>query len=95
MKVIYPGRPQKGWAKELKCTGAGNGDGGCGAILLVEQDDLYETSKGYCDGTTDRYVTFMCSACGVETDVNGVPYNVTQKIISKEACMKKHSAFSI
>ncbi len=44
MKVIKPGRPQKGWSHEFTCTGDGNGRGGCGAILLVEQEDLYEKS---------------------------------------------------
>jgi len=27
MKVIKKGNGQKGWAKELECTGAGNGNG--------------------------------------------------------------------
>ena len=88
MKVITPGRPQKGWAKEFKCTGAGNGDGGCGAVLLVEQDDLYRTSSGHYDGSTDHYVTFRCSACGVETDIEDTPSGVRNNIISKEAWMK-------
>ena len=30
MKVIQKGDGRKGWAKEYKCTGAGNGNGGCG-----------------------------------------------------------------
>jgi hypothetical protein len=90
MKVITPGRPQTGWAKEFTCTGAGNADGGgCGAMLLVEQDDLYETSSGHYDGSTDHYVTFRCSACGVETDIKDVPSSVKNNIISKEAWMKK------
>lgn len=69
MKVIKKGRPQKGWAKELACTGFGNGGGGCGAILLVEEGDLYPTGSSSCDGTSETYTTFQCIACGVETDV--------------------------
>ncbi len=67
MKVIRPGREQKGWAKELECTGKGNGDGGCGAILLVEQDDLLRTGSSAM-GERDYYVSFICAACGVMTD---------------------------
>lgn len=43
MKIIKEGRKQTGWSKELTCTGKGNGGGGCGAVLLVEQTDLYNT----------------------------------------------------
>ena len=70
MKVLEKGRSQKGWAKEFVCTGLGNGGGGCGAKLLVEQDDLYKTSRSDYIGDTDYYVTFMCLECGVETDIN-------------------------
>ncbi len=72
MKLIKEGRPQKGWAKEQTCTGAGNKGGGCGATLLVEQGDLYLTHRGgsnYGDDNGTPCVTFQCMACGVETDV--------------------------
>ena len=70
MKVIKKGRPQTGWAKELACTGAGNEDGGCGAILLVEIDDVYETSSTFCGRDRTTYNTFKCPECGVETDID-------------------------
>ena len=56
----------------------------------LAKDDLYKTSRGYCDGSTDHYITFRCSACGVETDVKDVPHNITDKIISKESWIKRH-----
>lgn len=68
MKVLKKGRAQKGWAKELNCTGSGNGGGGCGALLLVEEADLFQTSKTYMDGETDYFVTFECPSCNVLTD---------------------------
>lgn len=74
MKVIKKGRPQKGWAKELTCTGVGNGKGGCGAILLVEQADLFQTSRSDYGGDTDYFVTFKCSECGVLTDTKETPF---------------------
>ena len=77
MKVIKRGKKQKGWAVEFECTGDGNGDGGCGAILLVEEGDLYLTSRSYYDGSRDTFTTFTCSCCGVQTDVE-VPIRVTQ-----------------
>lgn len=68
MKVIEPGRAQTGWATEAKCSGEGNGGGGCGAKLLVEQPDLFTTSRTSRD-ETDILVTFRCMSCGVETDL--------------------------
>jgi hypothetical protein len=69
VKVIKRGRKQKGWVAERTCTGSGNGDGGCKARLLVEEADLFRTGKHYYDGSSDYYVTFKCSACGVLTDL--------------------------
>ena len=85
MKVITPGRPQNGWAQEFTCTGAGNGNGGCGAVLLVEQCDLYQTSSS-CRDETDYYTTFQCSECGVETDIKDVP--IREALPSKETWEK-------
>lgn len=68
MKVLEPGRPQKGWSTEATCTGAGNGKGGCGAKLLVEQTDLFRTASHARDETT-CYITFRCPECGVNTDL--------------------------
>jgi hypothetical protein len=68
MKVIKPGSGQKGWSSEATCTGAGNGNGGCGAVLLVEQPDLFCTSSS-CRDETDYFTTFKCSECGVLTDI--------------------------
>lgn len=75
MKVLKPGRPQKGWSTKSKCTGAGNGNGGCGAELLVEEDDLFQTSSSHYDGSTDYYVTFKCPSCGVLTDIKNYTGN--------------------
>lgn len=72
MTIVKEGRKQKGWTSEFTCTGAGNGNGGCGAVLLVSEADLYETS-GSCMGETDYFTTFCCCACGVETDVKVPP----------------------
>ena len=69
MEIIKPGRPQAGWSKEFKCTGAGNGDGGCGAKLLVSEYDMYETGSSH-QGESERHATFCCQQCGVETDVD-------------------------
>jgi len=74
MRVLKKGRPQKGWATETKCTGKGNGNGGCGALLLVEQGDLFHTESHARDETT-VYTTFRCCACGVLTDID-VPSHV-------------------
>ena len=55
MKVLKKGKPQKGWAKEYFCSGHGNGNGGCSAHLLVEQDDVFVTKSSSYDGSSDSY----------------------------------------
>lgn len=84
MKTLKKGNPQKGWAKKVKCTGNGNGGGGCGAELLVEQGDLYKTSRHcYGDSSPTIYTTFTCQECTVETDIE-VPYNITETLVNKK-----------
>lgn len=74
MKVLKKGRKQKGWTTEATCSGAGNGDGGCGAKLLVEEGDLFQTShQSYGDSSPDYFATFRCSECGVLTDIDNYP----------------------
>jgi predicted RNA-binding Zn-ribbon protein involved in translation (DUF1610 family) len=78
MKVLKKGRKQKGWAEEYNCTGKGNGHGGCGARLLIEQGDVYMTysSDMY---ETESHHTFACPECGVETDIDRVPFTPVSK----------------
>lgn len=74
MKVIEKGREQRGWSEEIICTGAGNGNGGCGAKLLIEQPDLFHTIHQVKD-ETDYFVTFECCECGVLTDIKNSPFS--------------------
>jgi hypothetical protein len=80
MKVLKKGRKQKGWAVTRGCTGNGNGNGGCGAQLLVEEGDVYITTSNARDETT-TYYTFRCPECGVQTDLEGLrlPAHVKDK----------------
>ncbi len=64
MRVIENGTGQTGWATEALCTGRGNGNGGCGALLMVDQPDLFRTRH-----FDETYVTFKCRECGVLTDL--------------------------
>lgn len=70
METVKKGRKQGGWAKNFECKGDG---GGCGAVLLVSQTDLYKTDRYPYDVDSSEYlITFCCPECGVETDVEGV-----------------------
>jgi hypothetical protein len=81
MKIIKPGREQKGWAREEDCTGHGNDGGGCGARLLVEEADIFVTSRGgYGDDSPDLFLTFKCAACGVATDVKRPPAGLLDRV---------------
>jgi hypothetical protein len=90
MKLVKPGREQNGWAKEFVCTGVGNGNGGCGATLLVEEGDVFRTSSCH-QGEVDHFTTFRCCACGVDTDIE-VPSHVTSKAPSREAWVEAHAS---
>lgn len=69
MQVIKKGRPQKGWSVETTCMGDADSKGGCGAVLLVEQDDIYtfKTGGSYCEDANEMNYAFTCPECGVET----------------------------
>lgn len=58
-------RPE-GWDTLQLCTGVGNGGGGCGAFLLVEEEDLADMT---CDSTGETSVAFRCISCGAFTDL--------------------------
>ena len=94
MKVLEPGRPQAGWSKEVVCTGAGNGNGGCHAKLLVEEADLYQTESQARDETTS-YVTMMCSCCGVETDLHAIPTDVQGRLKRKSGAARDRDRAAI
>lgn len=68
MQVLEKGTP---WTYKLKmkCTGKGNGDGGCGAKLLVEPGDIFHTCHTDMAGDTDYYFTIRCPECAVLTDI--------------------------
>lgn len=80
MQILKPGRIQTGWSKEMVCSGYGNGGGGCGAQLLVEQDDVFGTESHHYDGSSEYYATFKCPCCYVWTDIQGeVPFKPRRK----------------
>jgi hypothetical protein len=84
MEILKPGRKQTGWAIEITCTGEGNGGGGCSALLLVDQSDLYRTFRRFYDSSSETFITFTCAACGVETDLKNVPSGVRAQLPSKQ-----------
>ena len=88
MKVLKKGTGQKGWTVEATCTGKGNGDGGCGAVLRVEEPDLYKTSNCDYTGDCDYYTTFTCVECGVETDIEKVPSIIRTRLKDKKDWLK-------
>jgi hypothetical protein len=65
------------------CTGAGNGDGGCGAKLLVGREDIYLTHHYDYGGGHDIFYTFRCPECGAETDLEErkVPAMIRWKLL--------------
>jgi hypothetical protein len=76
MKVIKSGTGQKGWAREIACKGYRGNGGGCGALLLVEQADLF---KVHLDGDYTEVgppsIAFKCPECGQCTDIDSKFYS--------------------
>lgn len=83
MKVLKKGTGQKGWSTEVTCTGGGNGGGGCGAELLVEEGDLFRTHSSHYDGSNEIYTTFECVECGVWTDLPSSVYRGRRRLPSR------------
>ena len=88
MKVLQAGNPN-GWEIEQECTGKGNGDGGCGARLLVSENDIFITTRADYDGSKEYYYTFKCPCCNVETDIpkKDIVDRVRKKVLEKY-CLK-------
>ena len=82
MKVLEEGRD---WNLEKRCTGYGNGGGGCNALLGIALDDIYQTYRGDYIEITEICYTFKCPVCGVETDLETyeVPEVVKKKLMEQ------------
>jgi hypothetical protein len=78
MKVLTPGRPQKGWSIATACSGEGNGGGGCGATLLVEEGDIFTTYSNPMGRDPNWFYTFACPDCSVLTDISTPPQRVRE-----------------
>lgn len=69
MRILEPGRVGEKWTLQHRCTGWGNSEKGCQALLEVELDDLrYRTSlMNFNSGESS--VSFKCPCCGQLTDL--------------------------
>ena len=83
MKVLEKG---PGWSTKQRCTGRGNGLGGCESLLQVEQGDIYVTSHTDMVGDTDYFYTFTCPVCGKETDIpeKDVPASIRREAMENK-----------
>lgn len=70
MKVLEAGKVGEKWTIQHRCTGWGNGDGGCNALLEVEYDDLrYYGGQEFPWRVSEPAVSFKCPCCGKLTDL--------------------------
>lgn len=79
MKVLEKGEllPEKEWTGKFRCTGEGNGDVGCNALLLVSTSDLFLKF----DSGVEFSISFRCPECGGLTDVKEqVPGDVRVRV---------------
>lgn len=85
MKVLKLGEEGGYWKKEETCTGKGNKDDGCGAVLEVHANDIFLTCTSDYTGDKDYYMTFECPVCNAWTDMNSsdIPSGLRSKVMSQ------------
>lgn len=84
MEVLEKG---SGWSIKERCTGKGNGDGGCNSLLKIQEADLFKTET-YCwrsSELNEECITFQCPVCNKYTDLdkNKIPYQIRKKLVKK------------
>ena len=57
------------WKIEAICTGHGNDDKGCGAKLVINENDIFVTAHFGSVCETEFFFSFRCPKCGKLTDV--------------------------
>lgn len=94
MKVLEQG---PGWSIKKKCTGRGNGGGGCESTLLIEKEDVYVTAHSDYAGDTDYFYTFRCPVCGCETDIEekDVPRSIQREELERYKRIRKNLRYSL
>ena len=94
MKVLKRG---KEWNIEVTCTGRGNGGCGCGSLLEVGEEDIYNTYHYDYTGDKDTFYTTVCPVCGKETDIDihYIPYGINTSSNSKTKVLKRYARSKI
>ena len=84
MKILERGKADC-WETEQICTGRGNGDGGCGAKLLVSEKDIRVTKHTCIDDSVSTYYKFKCPCCNKKTNIpeKEIPYSVRDNVMKK------------
>ena len=55
--------------KLITCTGEGNGGNGCGSILRITKEDLFQTHSSFMGRYETKYATVLCPVCAELTDL--------------------------
>ena len=89
MKVLERG---EGWKLNIRCTGSGNGCGGCGSLLEIREEDIYYTYNYDYAGDRDTYYTVICPVCGKETDIphDKIPSSLSISGNNKERVLQRY-----
>ena len=89
MKVLEKGKPKKEWSIEVRCAGAVDEllSDICGALLLVEQDDLYTTK----DIVANNAAMVTCPECKSEMFIFDIPHHIFKSVPLREEWMSHHT----
>lgn len=88
MKVIKEG---ESWSIQQTCSGIGINGSGCGAILEIEEDDIYAIVK-LIDAETPDFLysqhdycyTFRCPCCNIETEIKAyLPVDIKRRVLDR------------
>jgi hypothetical protein len=72
MQVLEKSQPKNQWTETVTCTGVPNVRQGCGAKLIINEDDLFRIEIGNA-GFQHYIAQFQCPECGVRTDFDDYP----------------------
>lgn len=90
MKVLVAPneKPRTEWTGKFTCVGAGTGGDGCGAILLVSEDDFFYGDRSVFASNPHHFAAFECGHCNKMNYVQ-TPFELEGKIPTEEEWRKK------
>lgn len=89
MMINNPACNLANWSVQILCSGKGNNKIGCGAVLLVEESDLFNSTRVIEHDHVVMQTSFCCTECKAHTDIDNVPTEIFNRLPSKREFLRK------